>query len=163
MHKSTQPQQTAGHALALKVPPLALTAITAALMYCLPAGILLPRLGIWQSVISVMVAGAGLSVCLAGVQAFRKSRTTVDPRTPDAASALVTGGIYRYTRNPMYLGFLLVLLSLALYLGKLTAFAMLPAFILYINEFQIELEESALRAKFGAVFDFYAARVRRWL
>lgn len=75
----------------------------------------------------------------------------------------MTGGIYRYTRNPMYLGFLLVLLSLALYLGKLTAFAMLPAFILYINEFQIELEESALRAKFGAVFDFYAARVRRWL
>jgi protein-S-isoprenylcysteine O-methyltransferase Ste14 len=87
----------------------------------------------------------------------------VDPRTPAAASSLVVGGIYRVTRNPMYLGFLLVLLALALYLGTLTAFVVLPLFVVYLNEFQIKPEESALRARFGSAFDSYASRVRRWL
>jgi protein-S-isoprenylcysteine O-methyltransferase Ste14 len=132
-------------------------------MWALPAGILLPRLDPWHAILCAVVAGIGLAICFAGVLAFRQSRTTVDPRTPAAASSLVVGGIYRYTRNPMYLGFLLVLLALALYLGTLTAVLLLPVFVFYLNEFQIKPEERALRKRFGTDFDFYAASVRRWL
>ena len=150
-------------ALALKVPPLALTGVVAVLMWALPAGMLLPTLDHWQATLGMAVAGIGLATCLAGVVAFRQSHTTVDPRTPVAASSLVDFGIYRYTRNPMYLGFLLMLLALALYLGKLTAFVLLPVFVVYLNELQIKPEETALRARFGADFDSYTASVRRWL
>lgn len=82
---------------------------------------------------------------------------------PAAATSLVVRGIYRYSRNPMYLGLLVVLLALALYLAKLSAFAMPPVFVLYLTALQIKPEEAALRERFGPEFDDYTARVRRWL
>lgn len=163
MEKSNQHHPSGSSAWALKVPPLALTGMVAVLMWALPVGVLLPRWSQGQAALSAVIAGIGLAICLAGVVAFRQSHTTVDPRTPAAASSLVVVGIYRYTRNPMYLGFLLVLLALALYLGKLTAFVLLPVFVLYLNELQIKPEETALRARFGTEFDSYTASVRRWL
>ncbi|WP_245638547.1 methyltransferase family protein [Hydrogenophaga palleronii] len=163
MTKNDSTRSQATRVLALKVPPLALTALAAALMYGLPGWVEFPRSGAWHGILCAVVLATGLAICFAGVGAFRQSRTTVDPRTPDAASSLVVGGIYRVTRNPMYLGFLMVLLALALYLGKLTAFVVLPLFVVYLNEFQIKPEESALRARFGSAFDSYVSRVRRWL
>jgi protein-S-isoprenylcysteine O-methyltransferase Ste14 len=82
---------------------------------------------------------------------------------PGSASVLVDGGIYRLTRNPMYLGFLVVLLGWAIFLSKLVALLPLPAFIFYMNRFQIQPEEKALAARFGQTFIAYKARVRRWL
>ena len=97
------------------------------------------------------------------VLSFRRAHTTVNPMQPSSASSLVTSGIYRYTRNPMYLGMLFVLVGWALYLANVLVFLFLPAFILYMNRFQIEPEERAMTALFGQEFLEYASRVRRWI
>jgi protein-S-isoprenylcysteine O-methyltransferase Ste14 len=94
---------------------------------------------------------------------FWKVHTTVNPMKPSSTSSLVTSGIYHFTRNPMYLGLLFILIGWALYLANVLAFLFLPAFILYMNRFQIEPEERALTALFGQEFFEYASRVRRWL
>lgn len=107
-----------------------------------------------------MVAGA--AVALAGVAAFRRAKTTVNPLTP-GASALVTTGIYGWTRNPMYLGMLLVLLGVGVGLGNFLSVAMAAGFIPLINQLQIRPEERFLTERFGADFDAYRSRVRRWL
>ena len=149
--------------LALKVPPLALVAFAATAMWFVPAIVTLPRFGPWHTSLCAAIVILGLAVCLAGVLAFRQARTTVDPMRPDAATSLVVRGIYRYTRNPMYLGFVLVLLGWALYLAKLSALLVLPCFAVYLTVFQIKPEEVALRERFGSDFDTYTALVRRWL
>jgi protein-S-isoprenylcysteine O-methyltransferase Ste14 len=87
----------------------------------------------------------------------------VNPLKPDATTVLVTAGIYRFTRNPMYIGLTLTLLGWAAFLGNLLAFALLPLFVFYITQFQIKPEERALRSLFGSIYEDYCAKVRRWL
>lgn len=116
-----------------------------------------------SSAIAFAVGAIGLSLDAIALVHFLRSRTTVNPLKPDSASALVTGGIYRFTRNPMYLGLATLLLAWAIYLGNLAALAGVPLFILYMNRFQIAPEERALEARFGAEYRLYRARVRRWL
>ena len=111
----------------------------------------------------IAVAAAGLAVMLAGVISFRLARTTVNPLRPETATALVVTGIYRRTRNPMYLGMLLVLLGWAIFLATPLGLLGVAAFALYIGRFQILPEERALNALFGSVYAEYASRVRRWL
>ena len=82
---------------------------------------------------------------------------------PELSSSLVQSGIYTLTRNPMYLGFFLVLVAWAVYLSNALAFLILPVFIAYMNRFQIEPEERALKTLFGDAFTEYATRVRRWI
>lgn len=150
-------------AFALRVPPLVLMAFFGVAMWLLPSVAAVPRLDPWHDELCAALALAGAAICLAGVLAFRLARTTVDPMHPAAATSLVVRGIYHYSRNPMYLGFLVVLLAWALYLAKLSAFAMPPVFVLYLTALQIKPEEAALRERFGPEFDDYTARVRRWL
>jgi protein-S-isoprenylcysteine O-methyltransferase Ste14 len=76
---------------------------------------------------------------------------------------MVRSGIYRHTRNPMYLGMLLVLAAWAVWLASPAAFAVLPVFLLYLNRYQIEPEERILAGLFGGEFDAYRRSVRRWL
>ena len=109
------------------------------------------------------LAGLGVAVAVAGVVIFRRHGTTIDPTAPGRASALVTSGIYRVTRNPMYLGMALVLLGFAIWTGNLLALALAPVFVVAITRFQIRAEEAALRRLFGGAFDAYAAAVPRWL
>lgn len=112
--------------------------------------------------IVLLLAGAGIAA--AGGIAFRRAQTTVNPLTPEKASALVSGGIYRLTRNPMYLGFALFLLAWALYLASPVALLVGPScFVLYLNRFQIAPEERALEKLFGEEFASYRQQVRRWL
>ena len=82
---------------------------------------------------------------------------------PEAASAIVTVGIYRFTRNPMYLGFLLLLIAWAVFLGNIVSALMPLLFIAYMNRFQIAPEERALHARFGVPYETYLRSVRRWL
>jgi protein-S-isoprenylcysteine O-methyltransferase Ste14 len=105
----------------------------------------------------------GIAIAVAGVREFRRARTTVNPLTPAAASAMVRSGIYRHTRNPMYLGMLLMLAGWAVWLASVAALAVLPAFVLYLNRLQIEPEERALASLFGRDFEDYRRSVRRWL
>ena len=86
---------------------------------------------------TLMLAALGGAFCLAGVRAFQRARTTVNPITPAASTTLVVGRIYRMTRNPMYLGFALLLLALAMYLGKLSGFLLVPLFMAYLQHFQM--------------------------
>ena len=79
------------------------------------------------------------------------------------ASSLVTRGVYAMSRNPMYLGGLIILFGWAIYLLNVLAFVFLPAYVLYINRFQITPEERSLTSLFGQPYVAYQARARRWL
>jgi protein-S-isoprenylcysteine O-methyltransferase Ste14 len=105
----------------------------------------------------------GTSIALAGVMAFRKAQTTVDPTKPDSTAAIVQTGIYRLSRNPMYLGFVLVLMSSCAALGNPPTMLTVPMFVLYIARFQITPEERFLCAKFGIDYERYQQRTRRWI
>lgn len=110
-----------------------------------------------------LIAAAAVGVVTAGVLTFRRWGTTIDPTRSASAAHLVTSGVYRITRNPMYLGFAGLLLAWALYLEAWWSLAWPSVFVVYISVFQIAPEERALRAKFGVAFDAYIARVRRWI
>ncbi len=102
-------------------------------------------------------------VALAAFLTFWRARTTINPLQPERASVLVTHGIYRFTRNPMYLSLLLLLVAYASHLGSWVAFAGPTAYVAYITRFQILPEERVLAAKFGDEFAAYRRRVRRWI
>ncbi|MDO8964399.1 MAG: isoprenylcysteine carboxylmethyltransferase family protein [Coriobacteriia bacterium] len=87
----------------------------------------------------------------------------MNPMSPQSATTLVTTGIYRFTRNPMYLADLLFLLSWGTYLGSPVALLGAPAFVLYIDRFQISVEERVMAELFGQQYEEYRALVRRWL
>jgi protein-S-isoprenylcysteine O-methyltransferase Ste14 len=112
---------------------------------------------------AVLVASVGFSLDVVSILRFLAARTTVNPLTPGKSERLVTDGLYRHTRNPMYVGLLLILCGLALYLGNPVALAAPAVFVAYITRFQIIPEERMLAAKFGADYDDYRAAVRRWL
>jgi protein-S-isoprenylcysteine O-methyltransferase Ste14 len=131
----------------------------AAVAYAVPAGVPLPG----KLPVAIVLAVAGGLVALAGVVAFRRHRTTVNPFTPEQSSSLVDGGIYRFSRNPMYLGFLLALVGWWTYLANWVAALLLPVFVAYMNRFQIQPEERALTERFGGEFLAYCKKVRRWL
>jgi len=117
----------------------------------------------WHAALAIGMAGAGGLFALAAIVSFFKAKTTVNPHRPKATSAMVTSGVYQVSRNPMYLGVLLVLSGWAIWLSNLLAIALLAAFVAYISRFQILPEERILHAKFGSEFTAYKASVRRWL
>lgn len=149
--------------LELRLPPLALVVLCAAAMWATPAPLAFPLAASHTLLLAVMLGLLGGGICLSAVLSFRLARTTVKPTAPEAASALVIVGIYRYTRNPMYLGFLLMLAGWAVFLANPLAGAALPCFVLYLNRFQIAPEERALWQRFGEAYAAYQGRVRRWL
>lgn len=112
--------------------------------------------------LAVVLVSAGFVTGIACVVTFRKAKKTIDPTKPHA-SALVTWGVYAISRNPMYLGGLVMLLGWAIFLSNALAFLFLPLYVLYINRFQIAPEERALTALFAETFATYRGRVRRWL
>ncbi|MBL3824269.1 MULTISPECIES: methyltransferase family protein [unclassified Marinobacter] len=147
-----------------RIPPVALVLIVGLLMWLIAeAG---PRVEFGDT-LRLAVATAlfllGALFALAGVLAFRSSKTTVDPRKPESSSALVNSGVYRFSRNPMYVGFGLWLLAWGAFLASAWALIGVIVFVLYMNRFQIAPEERALRELFGEEFREYERRVRRWL
>lgn len=116
-----------------------------------------------RSVAGLVLGLAGLSISFAGVLAFGKRGTTVNPTTPGAASVVVSHGVYRFSRNPMYLGFALFLAGWSAYLSNAGAALVLPLFVVYMTRFQINPEERALLVKFGGPFADYMSSVRRWI
>lgn len=146
-----------------KVPPPLVALVLAALMWAVAAsgpGLGIP--GIVRAPLALVVALTGIAFDLLGVIAFRRSRTTINPLRPGNASALVTGGVYRITRNPMYLGMALLLIAWTLHLDAALALLGPVLFVTWITRLQIIPEERVMRAKF-AEFETYASRVRRWL
>lgn len=117
----------------------------------------------WRLPAAAVLVLAGAATSVAGVRAVRGARTTLDPLRPETASALVTTGIYARTRNPMYLGVACLLLAWAAWLGTVAALAGPVAFVFYMDRFQVTAEERALARLFGAQYEDYRTRVRRWL
>jgi len=153
-----------GHALDLKVPPVAVGILTGALMGA--AAWAVPRLGFTfpgRFVAAGSLGVLGALVAILGVASFKRAKTTVNPMKPESSSSLVTSGVYRMTRNPMYLGFLLILLGWGAYLSNILSIALVAAFVLYMDLFQIGPEERALEGRFGSEFVAYKGRVRRWI
>lgn len=151
------------NALELKVPPLALVFLFGALMWLVSTYSVFTITLPWRSALALIFYTGGSAIVLAGVLTFRRMKTTVNPLTPEATTTMVTSGIYRFTRNPMYLGFLFGLVGWAIALSNLPAFAFLPLFVWYMNRFQILPEERALSSKFPEAFTLYKRSVRRWL
>lgn len=148
----------------LKVPPVAVVLLA---MFLLFAGAhLLPQLNITfpaQTLLATLFVFTGILPGGQAVSSFVQIKTTVNPMAPNTATKLVTDGVYRFSRNPMYLGMLSLLLALSIYLGTLTAFIVLPLFVWYMTEFQIKPEEESLKTVFGKAYEDYLTKVRRWL
>lgn len=148
--------------LELKIPPpLVLLAVGAGMWALAGLG---PRLALpGTSVAGIGLMLAGLALNLAGVAAVRSAKTTFNPLRPETATALVSTGLFGISRNPMYLGMLVLLAGWAVYLAAPLALLGPVAFVVYITRFQIIPEERALAQLFGERFAEYRARVRRWL
>ncbi|EIA1299242.1 isoprenylcysteine carboxylmethyltransferase family protein [Vibrio vulnificus] len=150
--------------LELKIPPVAVFLILIFFMYLASEFFIS-----WSFLLSgrVWFAGVlfGLSgvIGIAGVLAFRQAQTTVNPVKPESASTVVSNGIFAYTRNPMYLALLLLLLAYAIWLENMLAFVGCPLFVGYMNRFQIYPEERALEGLFGERYLVYKQKVRRWI
>ena len=150
--------------LETKIPPVALTVLLGFVAWLL--AILTPSAEVAipaRNIVAAFLVVAGVLVSVLGVMAFRDHKTTVNPTKPETTSQVVSTGVYRYTRNPMYVGFGLVLLAIAVFLGNIASILVVPAYVVYMTQFQIKPEERALLAKFGAPFGQYMASVRRWL
>jgi protein-S-isoprenylcysteine O-methyltransferase Ste14 len=150
--------------LELKLPPPLLAGLTGGAMWL--AARPLPALALdWpgQQAVAVALALAGGLLDLSAAIAFFRARTTINPLNPDNTSAMVTGGVYRFSRNPMYLGLLLMLSGWAVSLAHPLVWLGLPLFMLSLTRLQILPEERILSEKFGAHYAAYAAAVRRWI
>jgi len=146
-----------------KVPPPAVMLAMALLMWAVsraapPFHFDVPA----RNWLTVILVSAGFVTGLSGVVTFRHAKTTLNPLKPHASS-LVTWGVYAISRNPMYLGGLIMLLGWAIFLSNVLAFLCLPLYVLYINRFQIAPEERVLTSLFGQTYVAYQARARRWL
>ncbi|MDO4769388.1 MAG: isoprenylcysteine carboxylmethyltransferase family protein [Brachymonas sp.] len=146
----------------LKVPPVLLLVLLAALMWAMaavvPVGALPASAGL-----AVLLAVAGAAAMAAGAWAFVRVQTTLDPRAPEQSHCIVSDGIYRFSRNPMYLGMALILAAWAVCLAHAAAWVGVAGFVLYLNRFQIVPEERALEQKFGEAYRRYCRTTRRWL
>lgn len=150
--------------LETRVPPLVVVAIFAAAMW--GARLAVPGLtALYPGRVAIagVLFGLAILTVAAGVLEFRRARTTVDPVHPDKATAVVDTGIYRVTRNPMYLGMLMILVAWAVFLANPVTLVGPVTFILYMNRYQIGPEERALTQLFGAPYRAYLGRVRRWI
>ena len=145
-----------------KIPPPIVTLVFAALIYF--SNKWSPSIVFsGQSIISLFLMTVGFIVLLIAISAFIKLKTTINPLNPEAASSLVTTGIFRISRNPMYLGMLLLIISLWVKTGAVSGFILVPSFVAYLNYFQILPEERAMTVLFSGKYKVYCQQVRRWL
>ncbi|MCV2217142.1 methyltransferase family protein [Thauera sp. Sel9] len=150
--------------LETKIPPPVVMVLLGAVVYGVAP--LLPELSFefaLRTTLAIALVLVGLALNILPALAFLRAGTTFNPLRPASATSLVTSGIYRHTRNPMYLGDSVILLGWALYLGNAAAFVAVPAFMLYITRFQIQPEERHLSARFPEAYASFCKRTPRWL
>ena len=150
--------------LELKLPPVAIVLLCGVGMWFAAARLPGPTFAFaGQRPIAAAIFILGLAAGIRGVIVFRHHATTVNPTMPEKASTVVTTDIFSWTRNPMYLGLAIILVGWTIFLGNLPAGLGVPVFVAWMSRFQIVPEERVLAKKFGAPYDDYCRRVRRWI
>lgn len=145
-----------------KIPPPLVTLFFGLIIYYSTE--LIPSVSFkYQALIATIILILGVAVMLIAVLTFRRLQTTINPLQPDKATSLAISGIFRLSRNPMYLGMLLILIAVSLASGAVAGLFLLPAFIAYISFFQILPEEKAMRELFSDQYADYCKKVRRWI
>jgi protein-S-isoprenylcysteine O-methyltransferase Ste14 len=152
------------NALENKVPPPIVALLVGAVMWGIARLSPLPE---GESPLRVAISSGlaclGILVVVLGMLAFRRAKTTINPVNIKAASSMVTSGVYRYTRNPMYIGLTVALVGWAVHIGVPFVLVGPVIFMLFITRFQIIPEERVLTSKFGEEYRKYREQVRRWL
>jgi len=150
--------------LQLKIPPLLLVFIFAIMMWFSEP--YLPKTNLDLSLLTflfIVFLLLGSFIIVLGAIAFRRAHTTVNPTKPESSSALVKINIYRFTRNPMYLGMVFILFGWTCILDSPATILFILCFMLYMHYFQIKPEEKVLNDLFGDEYIQYCNKVRRWL
>ena len=147
--------------LKTKIPPPLVTLIFALAIYFSSRYFIVIEIPMRDILSSIFII-LGIFVTFSSARIFKKKETTVNPMKPDQATTLVTDGMFKITRNPMYLGMLLLLFGLSVFKGLIVGFIFLPLFVLYITIFQIIPEEEAMLNLFGEDYKSYSNKVRRW-
>ncbi|ATA72383.1 hypothetical protein CGC49_03155 [Capnocytophaga sp. H4358] len=146
--------------LDLKIPPIVVLSIFSGVIISIPFVFPFYEVkSIWLSTIFII---SGIVVALMGVWEFRRLKTTVNPTTPEKSSRMVSTGIYRFSRNPMYLGMAFGLVGLVFYFGNCLSWFGVAGFVAYITYFQIIPEEVVLKRIFGKSYEDYCQKTRRW-
>ncbi len=147
-----------------KIPPPLIGLVCALAMWGLAQvfsqwNVVLP----YRGELAATLVAIGVLIDAVSVLAFFRVKTTINPLTPDRAQILVASGMFRFSRNPMYLGMLLMLCGWGVFLGQPLGVIVLALFVSVITAWQIKPEEAALEAKFGQSYRDYCAQVRRWI
>ena len=145
-----------------KIPPTILTLLFLIFNYILSFNSLkidIPNRYFFTTLLLIL----GFYIIIRSSRLFAQAKTSIDPLRPFKSTSLITNDIYRYSRNPMYFGYLLIILSSSVYLGNVMSIIIIPLFIFTINFLQIIPEEEALKDLFGPTYDEYLSKVRRWI
>ena len=145
-----------------KIPPPILAVLMIGLVY-LSTLLFEPVTFDYQGVLSILFVIIGLACALPSFRLFSRHKTTISPFTPSETAVLLTEGMYRYSRNPMYLGLLLLIISATIWFGSWLGILMSLIFIFLMNSLQIIPEEDALLEIFGEEYNEYKNKVRRWI
>ena len=147
----------------LKLPPALIFMLFGGLMYLLSKGLPVGQFDfLGRNALQWICAGLGGAIGFLAVIQFLRAGTSLDPKHPEKSTVLVVKGVYNFSRNPMYLGLLLLLLSWGLHLGNAFNTIVAALFVAFMNRFQIVAEEAVLEKKYGAAYRSYCALVRRW-
>ena len=145
-----------------KIPPPLVTLVFGMSIYF--SREMFPAIEIQYSLyLGIFLLLSGFFILVSAVRLFRKDETTVNPLSPEQATKLVTDGIFKYSRNPMYLGMAIVLSSIAVFFNLLGGIILIALFCAYITKFQIIPEERAMSDLFSDDFDKYIKETRRWV
>ena len=145
-----------------KIPPTILTFLFLIFNYILSFNSLkidIPHKYFFTTLLFIL----GFYIIFRSSRLFAQAKTSIDPLRPFKSTSLITNDIYKYSRNPMYFGYLLILLSSSVYLGNVISIIIIPLFIFIINFIQIIPEEETLKDLFGPNYDEYLSKVRRWI
>ncbi len=126
-----------------------------------PLGLMPPRWTAWSVIAGVIALGLAGGLAVAGERAFKAAQTNVDPRKP--ALVLVQDGPFRFTRNPMYLGMVLLQLGLAFTFSLDWALVLTPVVWAVLHFGVVLREETYLVGRFGAPYEQFLTQTRRWV
>ena len=145
-----------------KIPPTILTLLFLVFNYILSFNSLKIEIP-YKYFFTTLLLIFGFYIVIRSSRLFAQAKTSIDPLRPFKSTSLITNDIYKYSRNPMYFGYLLIILSSSVYLGNVMSIIIIPLFIFTINFLQIIPEEEVLKDLFGPTYDEYLSKVRRWI